>query len=176
MNPIDNRRAFLGMLRFSEGTSNSPTTRDRGYDQIVGRTRFTSYADHPRVRVWIPRIKNWSTAAGGYQLLMRYYDFYRKQLRLTGFGPDVQDAIALQQIDERGALPDIDAGRVAAAIAKCKNIWASLPGAGYGQFEHRYVDLEQAFTREGGQAVELPTLKTSEELHLAFVEAGGVLA
>lgn len=176
MNPIDNRRAFLGMLRFSEGTSNSPTTRDRGYDQIVGRTRFTSYADHPRVRVWIPRINNWSTAAGGYQLLMRYYDIYRKQLKLTGFGPDVQDAIALQQIRERGALPDIDAGRVADAIAKCKNIWASLPGAGYGQFEHRYVDLEQAFVREGGQAVDLPTFKTSEELHLAFIEAGGVLA
>ncbi|RAN49238.1 lysozyme [Herbaspirillum rubrisubalbicans] len=165
MNALDNRRAFLGMLRFSEGTSNSPTTRDRGYDQIVGRTR-----------VWIPRIKNWSTAAGAYQLLMRYYDIYRKQLGLTGFGPEVQDAIALQQIKECRALPDIDAGRLADAIAKCKNIWASLPGAGYGQFEHRYVDLEKAFTREGGEAIVLPTLKTSEELHLAFLDAGGVLA
>ncbi|WP_079218142.1 glycoside hydrolase family 104 protein [Herbaspirillum robiniae] len=176
MNATDNRRAFLGMLRFSEGTSNSPTTRDRGYDQIVGRTRFDSYADHPRVRVWIPRIKNWSTAAGAYQLLMRYYDVYRKQLGLAGFGPAVQDAIALQQIRERGALPDIDAGRLVDAIAKCKNIWASLPGAGYGQFEHRYVDLEAAFGREGGEAIELPQVKTSEELHLAFVDAGGVLA
>ncbi|MFJ3046978.1 glycoside hydrolase family 104 protein [Herbaspirillum chlorophenolicum] len=176
MNTADNRRAFLGMLRFSEGTSNSPTTRDRGYDQIVGRTRFASYADHPRVRVWIPRIQNWSTAAGAYQLLMRYYDIYRKQLGLTGFGPDVQDAIALQQIRERGALPDIDAGRLIAAIAKCKNIWASLPGAGYGQFEHRYTDLETAFNREGGEAIELPKIKTSDELHLAFLDAGGVLA
>lgn len=176
MNAIDNRRAFLGMLRFSEGTSNSPTTRDRGYDQIVGRTRFDSYTDHPRVRVWIPRIKNWSTAAGAYQLLMRFYDVYRVQLRLTGFAPPVQDAIALQQIRERRALDDIDAGRLADAIAKCKNIWASLPGAGYGQFEHRYTDLELAFAREGGQATDLPLVKTSDELHLAFVQAGGMLA
>lgn len=176
MNAIDNRMAFLGMVRFSEGTSNSPTTRDRGYDQIVGRTRFTSYADHPRVRVYLPKYKVWSTAAGAYQLLMRYYDYYAPMLKLKGFAPVVQDAIALQQIKECRALPDIDAGRLADAIAKCKNIWASLPGAGYGQFEHRYVDLEQAFIREGGEAIVLPTLKTSEELHLAFVEAGGVLA
>lgn len=176
MNATDNRMAFLGMVRFSEGTSNSPTTRDRGYDQIVGRTRFTSYADHPRVRVYLPKYKVWSTAAGAYQLLMRYYDYYAPLLKLKGFAPAVQDAIALQQIKECRALPDIDAGRLADAIAKCKNIWASLPGAGYGQFEHRYVDLEQAFIREGGEAIVLPTLKTSEELHLAFVDAGGVLA
>jgi muramidase (phage lysozyme) len=176
VNPLDNRRAFLGMIRFSEGTSNSPTTRDRGYDQIVGRTRFTSYADHPRVRVYLPRYKVWSTAAGGYQLLMRYYDHYAPLLKLRGFAPDVQDAIALQQIKECRALPDIDAGRLSDAIAKCKNIWASLPGAGYGQFEHRYADLEQAFLREGGEAIVLPVPKTSEELHLAFVQAGGVLA
>jgi len=175
VNATDNRQAFLAMLRFSEGTSNSPTTRDRGYDQIVGRTRFTSYADHPRVRVWIPRIRNWSTAAGGYQLLMRYYDVYRRQLRLTGFTPEVQDAIALQQIREQGALADIDAGRLARAIDKCRNIWASLPGAGYGQFEHQYVDLEAAFRREGGSA-ELPLVRSSDELHLAYAEAGGALA
>ncbi|CBJ42529.1 protein of unknown function [Ralstonia solanacearum CFBP2957] len=27
------------------------------------------------------------------------------------------------------------------AIAKCKNIWASLPGAGYGQHEHTFEQL-----------------------------------
>ena len=45
-----------------------------------------------------------------------------------------QDAVALQQIKERGALPMID--RIRQAIDRCSNIWASLPGAGYGQFEH----------------------------------------
>ena len=42
--------------------------------------------------------------------------------------------MALQQIKERGALPD-DRGDIRQAIDRCSNIWASLPGAGYGQFE-----------------------------------------
>ena len=44
------------------------------------------------------------------------------------------DAVALQQIKERGALPMIDRGDIRQAIDRCSNIWASLPGAGYGQF------------------------------------------
>ena len=43
-----------------------------------------------------------------------------------------QDAVALQQIKERGALPMIDRGDIRQAIDRCSNIWASLPGAGYG--------------------------------------------
>ena len=42
----------------------------------------------------------------------------------------------MQQIKERGALPMIDRGDIRQAIDRCSNIWASLPGAGYGQFEH----------------------------------------
>ena len=40
----------------------------------------------------------------------------------------------MQQIKERGALPMIDRGDIRQAIDRCSNIWASLPGAGYGQF------------------------------------------
>ena len=47
--------------------------------------------------------------------------------------PKSQDAVALQ-IKERGALPMIDRGDIRQAIDRCSNIWASLPGAGYGQF------------------------------------------
>ena len=43
----------------------------------------------------------------------------------------------MQQIKERGALPMIDRGDIRQAIDRCSNIWASLPGAGYGQFEHK---------------------------------------
>ena len=46
--------------------------------------------------------------------------------------PKSQDAVALQQIKERGALPMIDRGDIRQAIDRCSNIWASLPGAGYG--------------------------------------------
>ena len=57
------------------------------------------------------------------------------------FSPKSQDAVALQQIKERGALPMIDRGDIRQAIDRCSNIWASLPGAGYGQFEHKADSL-----------------------------------
>ena len=56
-----------------------------------------------------------------------------------------QDAVALQQIKERGALPMIDRGDIRQAIDRCSNIWASLPGAGYGQFEHKADSLIAKF-------------------------------
>ena len=76
-----------------------------------------------------PKLK--STGAGRYQLLSRWRDAYRKKLGLKDFSPKSQDAVALQQIKERGALPMIDRGDIRQAIDRCSNIWASLPGAGY---------------------------------------------
>ena len=61
-----------------------------------------------------------------------------------------QDAVALQQIKERGALPMIDRGDIRQAIDRCSNIWASLPGAGYGQFEHKADSLIAKFKEAGG--------------------------
>ena len=62
---------------------------------------------------------------------------HRKQLGLKDFSPKSQDAVVLQQIKERGALPMIDRGDIRQAIDRCSNIRASLPGAGYGQFDMR---------------------------------------
>ena len=53
----------------------------------------------------------------------------------------------MQQIKERGALPMIDRGDIRQAIDRCSNIWASLPGAGYGQFEHKADSLIAKFKR-----------------------------
>ena len=47
----------------------------------------------------------------------------------------------------RGALPMIDRGDIRRAIDRCSNIWASLPGAGYGQFEHKADSLIAKFKR-----------------------------
>ena len=60
--------------------------------------------------------------------------------------------MALQQIKERGALPMIDRGDIRQAIDRCSNIWASLPGAGYGQFEH-WADGPQLPFKEAGGTV-----------------------
>lgn len=144
------RKAFLDMLAWSEGTDKpGQPTKNHGYDVIVGGALFSDYSDHPRKLVTLnPKLK--STAAGRYQLLSRWWDAYRKQLGLKDFSPASQDAVALQQIKERKALSDIDAGNIISAIQKCSNIWASLPGAGYGQHEHKLDDLIGKFKEAGG--------------------------
>ena len=100
----NHRKAFLDMLAWSEGIDNGrQKTRNHGYDVIVGGELFTDYSDHPRKLVTLnPKLK--STGAGRYQLLSRWWDAYRKQLGLKDFSPKSQDAVALQQIKERGAL------------------------------------------------------------------------
>ena len=55
---------------------------------------------------------------------------------------------ALQQI-KSGALPMIDRGDIRQAIDRCSNIWASLPGAGYGQFEHKAGQPDCKIQRSG---------------------------
>ena len=43
------RKAFLDMVAWSEGTDNGrQPTRNHGYDVIVGGELFTDYSDHPR--------------------------------------------------------------------------------------------------------------------------------
>lgn len=145
-----NIKAFLDMIAVSEGTDNGrQPTKNHGYDVLVGGNLFTSYADHPRILVNLrPGLA--STAAGRYQLLARYFDAYKKQLKLPDFSPESQDAIAIQQIKERGALLDIEKGYISVAISKCKNIWASLPGAGYGQHENNEQNLIAAYKKFGG--------------------------
>ena len=44
----------------------------------------------------------------------------------------------------------IDRGDIRQAIDRgCSNIWAVLPGAGYGQFEHKADSLIAKFKRSG---------------------------
>lgn len=144
-----NLKAFLDMLAWSEGTSTIKAS-DNGYNVLVGGGLFNGYADHPRQLIDIPRLKIKSTAAGRYQLLSRYWDVYRKQLGLKDFSPASQDAVAIQQIKERKALQLISDGKINQAIEKCSNIWASLPGAGYGQHEHKIDDLLRKYVQYGG--------------------------
>ena len=49
-----------------------------------------------------------------------------------------------------GAIEDIKAGRIERAISRCRNIWASLPGAGYGQREHSLDKLVTVWRTAGG--------------------------
>jgi muramidase (phage lysozyme) len=146
--------AFLDVIAWSEGTDNGrQPTNDRGYDVVVGGGLFDSYDDHPRRLISLPLLGIKSTAAGRYQILSRYWDHYRKSLGLAGgFTPENQDRIALQLIRECRALDDIKAGRIAEALQKCRSRWASLPGSGYGQHEHKASALLAQYDKARGVA------------------------
>ena len=142
-----NVSAFLDMIAVSEGTAGKG---DDGYNIIVGGSEFTGYADHPRKMITLQRLNIRSSAAGRYQLLARYFDAYKKSLKLTDFSPESQDKIAIQQIKECRAYDDVVAGRFDVAVRNVKNIWASLPGAGYGQHENKIEHLRTAYLNAGG--------------------------
>ena len=151
---LANVKAFLDMVAISEIGRPLLAVSDNGYNVIVGSTAaqphlFTSYADHPRIAVNLGHGLV-STAAGRYQILERYFDAYRDQLQLPDFSPPSQDRIAQQMIMERGAMLALAAGDFMTAVARCRNIWASLPGAGYGQHENSLTDLRQAYLQAGG--------------------------
>lgn len=137
-------RAFLDLISWSEGTSTSRLTINNGYDVIVtgidGPSVFIDYSEHPfahggavTVRA-VPLLQ--STAAGRYQLLARYWNVYKVQLKLPDYSPSSQDAVALQQMKERDAVAMVEAGNIEGAIGACSNIWASFPGNDYGQGGH----------------------------------------
>lgn len=149
-----NLAAFLDMIAWSEGTDDKrQPTQDRGYDVVVGGGNFSGYADHPRQLVYLPKLDIKSSAAGRYQLLARYWDAYRRTLNLKAFDPAAQDAVAIQQIRECKAIAQIERGEFEGAVRSCRRIWASLPGAGYGQHEQHILKLAAAYEAAGGQIV-----------------------
>ena len=144
------RKAFLDMLAWSEGTDNGrQKTRNHSYDVIVGGRLFLvprslfRQTCHAKPKTQINRRR---TLPASFPLV----GCLPQQLGLKDFSPKSQDAVALQQIKERGALPMIDRGDIRQAIDRCSNIWASLPGAGYGQFEHKADSLIAKFKEAGG--------------------------
>jgi len=139
-----NMCAFLDMIAHAEGTDRYPC---EGYQAIVGGAQFTDYSTHPKTRVWFTHYRVWSTAAGRYQLLYRYFLAYSKLLHLHDFSPRSQDLIAIQMIREQGAYKLVRAGRICDAILKCSNIWASFPGAGYGQREADMRELVAIYNK-----------------------------
>lgn len=158
---LENQRAFLAMISHSEGTDRAPDPYRVCY---AYKHTIASFADHPaETGEWTgERLPDAmcraagkpagcvSTAAGRYQLIRPTWRGVKQRLRLPDFSPDSQDRAALYLITNRGALEDVHAGRLQTAIAKCRQEWASLPGAGWGQPERRINDLVAAFMQAGG--------------------------
>jgi lysozyme len=149
-----NVRAFLDMLAVSEGTAGWG---DNGYNVMFGHRLFVNYADHPRQYFTFTNSAGATlrtSAAGRYQFIVPTWDALRSKMGLPDFSPASQDAAAIELIRERGALRDVQAGRLAMAIDKCRTIWASLPGAGYSQPERSFPTLLAAYQSAGGSYFE----------------------
>lgn len=145
--------AGLDTVSRSEGTWNIG---DDGYNVIVGSTKakpilFDDYSRHPnRLITSIPVP---STAAGRYQVLFRYAEAYRQQLKLPDYGKISQDRIGLQLFRETGAYELLRLGKFRKAMFAARSRWASLPGAGYGQHEQQIETLEAFYVAAGGVIV-----------------------
>lgn len=140
-----NVKAFLRVIRTGEGTAD-----EAGYRRIYGGQMFTSFADHPRIKVtkggWT------STAAGAYQALASTWDETKRIMGLPDFSPRSQDLFALGRIAARGALDDVLAGRFPDAIRKTAWEWASLPGSPYGQPVISWDRARSVYAAAGGVA------------------------
>jgi muramidase (phage lysozyme) len=153
-----NMQAFLSLIEYSEGTAQGgrdPYRTCYGY-----RFTISDFSDHPAVMgVWKGEslaslgpayVGKVSTAAGRYQIIKPTWLECKRVLALPDFSPASQDAAAVYLIKRRGALDDVRAGRIEAALAKCSSEWASLPGAGYGQPERKRETLIAVYQGAGG--------------------------
>ena len=139
-------------------------TRNHGYDVIVGGeltliTRSPSQTCHTEN----PKLK--STGAGRYQLLSRWWDA-RRDVPKDFSQKSGRCGIATDA--ERGALPMIDRGDIRQAIDRCSNIWASLPGAGYGRVSAQADSLIAKFKEAGGTVREI----VYEQSHRDYLRSG----
>ncbi len=155
-----NLKAFLWTIRVAEGTAN-----DKGYRTMFGYRYFDDFSDHPRQPAQFKDGRGrllWTSAAGAYQFMavspipsggstkVDTWDRLQKKLDLPDFSPESQDKAAVELIRECGALDKVEAGHFAQALHFCKGVWASLPGAGYGQPERKLSALQKAYTDAGG--------------------------
>jgi muramidase (phage lysozyme) len=156
-----NIAAFLGALRKAEGTdrAQNPYAVVYGYAQTL-----RNFDDHPAITgEWTgarlpdamcrnagfgPGCK--STAAGAYQIIKPTWISLRNALGLTSFDAASQDAAAVELIRRRAALEDVKAGRLAEAVHKCRQEWASLPGNNAKQGQRSIETLAGWYQQNGG--------------------------
>jgi muramidase (phage lysozyme) len=115
MNP--NVPAFIRVLREGETNQNNDA-----YTMLNGGGHFTSFADHPYAGQSAPP----GLAAGAVQWLPHTWGRWKAKLGLPDFSPASQDAATEAQLAELGAIPDIEAGNVYAAMQKCRDCWVSM--------------------------------------------------
>lgn len=137
----DRVKAFLDTIAGAEGTAASD-----GYHTQYTGSKFASFSDHPREIKCGRRYgkKLCSDAAGRYQFLSTTWDRFAKKFGVKDFSPQNQDLMAIELIREKGALGDIEAGRLEPAVRKLAYIWPSFRRFG-GSVESSMPKLEAMY-------------------------------
>lgn len=137
----DRVKAFLDTIADAEGTA----TPDGYHTQYTG-TKFVSFQDHPREMKCGRRYRKklCSDAAGRYQFLSTTWDRFAKKFGIHDFSPQNQDLMAIELIREKGALGDVEAGRLEPAFRKLAYIWPSFRRFG-GSVESSMPKLEAMY-------------------------------
>lgn len=146
-----NVAAFMAMIAHAEGVERFSVY--DGYDVIVGGTVFDDFRDHPRKLIPLSSLGIKSSAAGRYQFLARTWDDCRKRLGAEAcpdFSPRSQDRACVLLLRQCGAWSLLRANRFDDALNAARTLWASLPGAGYGQREHKADELRAVYISAGG--------------------------
>jgi lysozyme len=143
-----NVRAFLDMIRHSEGTSGPD-----GYKTMFGGVIFGSMEDHPHVFFAYTNkagktIK--TSAAGAYQITWTTWSALKKKLGLPDFSEKSQDIAAIELLREAKALPDIVAGKFENALDDACKTWASLPHNKDHQPQHSVAWEKKWYETAGG--------------------------
>lgn len=138
-------KAFLDVIAYAEGTEGP-----EGYHTQFTYQYFEDFSDHPRqvFSAWYRGQELRSSAAGRYQFLARTWDYVKPRIEATDFSPLNQDVGALVLIHEKGALALIKEGRFDEAIGKVCTVWASLPGAPYGQPMKSLDELRSVYKKK----------------------------
>jgi lysozyme len=165
LDPSANARAFLDVVKRSEGTPDAG-----GYACLYGSSPsrpvvFSNFTDHPYLTGEWPGVRLSdvqcggaglspgciTTAAGAYQMTKSTWARLRDRLSLPDFSPASQDAAALQLLKDCGAYSKLAAGDLPGAVAAARRTWASLPGANFaGQGMRSMSQVAQWYGDSGG--------------------------
>ncbi len=117
-----NLGAFLAVIRLGESSNN--------YRALVGGGFFSDFSTHPARTARNPfkgipvdNGRNFSTAAGAYQITGRTFDDLVKQFGFSDFSPTSQDAMAVRLLMRRDAYDAVLAGDIELAHSRLGNEW-----------------------------------------------------
>ena len=160
------RKAFLDMLAWSEGTDNGRQENQKSWLWRHCRRRAIYWLlRSPRKLVTLnPKLK--STAPNATSFFPVGGMLYRKQFGLKDFSPEVRTLWHCSRLRSVALYLWLIVVDIRQAIDRCSNIWASLPGAGYGQFEHKADSLIANSKEAGGTVREIDVLSRSHRDYL----------